>query len=73
MDCNTQMDGTRSLHGTNGFCFTPCLEKFIPQASMITLGCNGEGCKNRMLPYHREISYYPNGETLCDSLTGYPY
>lgn len=56
MGCNEMDNGARPFRSTNGFCVTPCLEKFIPQGSMLTFACEAKGCKNRMLPGHGSFS-----------------
>lgn len=67
VECNNERDGARPFYSTNGFCATPCLEKFLPQGSMITFGCDSEGCKNRMIPGHSGVCYNPDGTTVCTS------
>lgn len=66
-ECNKEQDGGRSFRATNGFCATPCLEKFIAQGSMITFGCDGQGCKNRMIPGHSGFCS-KNGSVYCSNL-----
>ena len=51
-ECNCMSEGARSFSSTNRFCATPCLEKFLPQGSMLTYPCNTSECKARMLPGH---------------------
>ena len=54
--CNkADTGGARPFLSTNGFCQTPCLEKFIPRGSMITFPCDRQGCNNRMIPGHCEM------------------
>lgn len=69
-ECNRERDGARSFHSTNGFCATPCLEKFMPQGSMITFGCDVKGCKNRIIPGHNGVKYCPGGQKHCESCPG---
>lgn len=64
--CNEPEEGARPYKSTNGFCATPCLEKFIPQGSMITFGCSATGCKNRMIPGHSGYSW-KSGGTYCEA------
>jgi len=63
--CNKLKDGARPYASTNGFCITPCLEKFIPQGSMITYACGVPSCTNRILPGHSNTSF-KNGLTRCE-------
>lgn len=56
VQCNRFDEGARPFRSTNRFCITPCLERFLPQGSMLTFACDGKGCKNRMLPGHSSYS-----------------
>jgi hypothetical protein len=51
-ECNKFKNGARPFASTNGFCLTPCIEKFLPQGSMLTHQCNVGMCENRMLAGH---------------------
>lgn len=62
--CCGVKNNVRRFLATNGFCATPCLEKFMPQGSMIITGCDNRGCKNRMIPGHSKMSF-ANGKQLC--------
>jgi hypothetical protein len=71
-DCNKLIYGARPFSSTNGFCVTPCIEKFLPQGSMLTYPCEMPGCKNRMLSGHSAATYNGGkngGRSFCAGCT----
>jgi len=63
-ECNQLKNGARPFLTTNGFNITPCLERYIPQESMLTFPCDTPGCKSRMMPGH-SASTFSGGKNLC--------
>lgn len=63
-ECNKLQNGARPFRSTNRFCVTPCLERFLPQGSMLTYKCCRVSCSNRILPGHSKTSTTAEG-TLC--------
>ncbi len=64
-ECNSDNGlGARPWYSTNRFCVTPCLEKFLPQGSMLTFPC--ESCKCRMLPGHCGYTF-SGGKYFCSN------
>jgi hypothetical protein len=57
-ECNKLKNGARPFSSTNGFCATPCFEKFLPQGTMLTHRCQSWRCENRMLPGHGAVMFY---------------
>lgn len=65
-ECNAMDEGVaRPFRATNRFCATPCLEKFLPQGSMLTFPCDTPGCASRMLPGHSGVTY-TGGKRVCE-------
>jgi hypothetical protein len=64
-ECNQLKHGARPFASTNGFCATPCLEKFIPQGSMLTYPCAMGLCKRRMMPGHSAEIHINGGVAIC--------
>jgi hypothetical protein len=68
-DCNKLKFGARPFASTNGFCATPCFEKFLPQGSMLTYKCGMLQCNNRMLPGHSAVKY-SGSHVYCSRCAG---
>ena len=69
-ECNELTKGVRPFASTNRFCATPCLERFIPQGSMLTYPCDTPSCKLRIFAGHGSITITAAG-TICSRCDNY--
>ena len=66
--CNGLEHGARPFASTNRFCVTPCLEKFLPQGSMLTYPCDTDGCASRFLPGYSTVTFQED-KAVCSQCT----